>query len=193
MFLSNKILRIISLILVFSWWVYWTIKGKEAHRKKQKTQKTGLKNIIERLPVSIGSQLIFIQLLGLKILTFPKSLLIESFGFIILIIGIFLSISGRKQLDNNWSAAYEYQIKHNQTLIKEGIYKYIRHPIYAGMILMFFGAELVAQSYLYFLTPVIFLWLYNWAKREEVLLIKHFGNKYRLHMKKSKMFIPFIV
>ena len=165
---------------------------KKANKLKPKLQKTNLLNIIERILLFSIGIIILSQLLGLQIFPFPYKLLSQSIGFVILLIAASISISGRKQLDTNWTAASDFQIKKDHTLINKGIYKYIRHPIYTGMGLMFLAVELIAQSYLYLLFFPTFIQLYFWAKREELLLLKHFGKKYADYLKSSKMFFPFI-
>lgn len=187
------VLEKLSFTILVIWWIYWTIKGKIANYRNKKTKKTSLRNIIERFPISFTTFLIFIQFLGLKILPFTDNLVTLSIGFIFLVFGVYISISGREALGTNWTAGYEYQIKRDHLLIKEGIYKYIRHPIYTGMLLIFFGAEIIIQSYLFLFVVLIFLQFLYWARREEILLTYHFGKEYKIYMKSSKMFIPFVL
>ncbi len=85
-------------------------------------------------------------------------------------------------------------IEQNHTLITTGIYKYIRHPIYLGMLLIFFGYALSFKS---IITPFTFLILFflifnNRMNLEEKLLKEEFGSDYEQYMKRTKRLIPYI-
>jgi protein-S-isoprenylcysteine O-methyltransferase Ste14 len=93
----------------------------------------------------------------------------------------------------NWAHGGEYQVKNNQELVTIGIYRYIRHPIYLGVMLAYGGGQIVAGSYL----SMVFLVLFTYssivqAKKEEKLLLQHFGQEYEDYMRKTKMLIPFV-
>jgi len=186
------IIRLTVIVLLTLQWLYWVIKAKEAHNKKPRLQPILLRSVLERLFNRIPAFVIMLQLLGIKLLPFPTAVYISFFGLILFFIGLAISISARHQLDVNWTNSYEYQIKRNHSLVIKGIYRYIRHPIYTGLILTFLGTELVVQSYLVFTVIFAMLICYYWGKREERILLKHFGNTYRNYTERTKMFIPFI-
>jgi len=85
-------------------------------------------------------------------------------------------------------------IEDTQTVVEIGVYRYIRHPLYAS--LMYFGwgvffkntgltsaALACAATIFWFLT----------ARYEERFNIDHFGETYSEYMKRTKMFIPFLL
>lgn len=79
-------------------------------------------------------------------------------------------------------------------VVKTGVYKYIRHPQYAGLIMLSLGMLLnwatLPQLLLF---PVIVVLYYRLAKREEQDMIKEFGEEYIMYMARTKRFIPFVV
>jgi len=186
------IIRLTVLILLALQWLYWFIKSKEAEKKKPKTQFTSFKIIIEKFFGIVGNTVVTFQLIGMKIYPFSSNTLIHYFGFFLVLVGITLAITARKQLDSNWTHAYDYQIKREHTLVTDGIYQYIRHPIYSGIIFTSLGVQLIVQSYLFFFALLALPWCYYWGKREEKILSTHFGMEYKNYMKKTKMFIPYI-
>ncbi|MBI4096811.1 MAG: isoprenylcysteine carboxylmethyltransferase family protein [Candidatus Levybacteria bacterium] len=118
---------------------------------------------------------------------------IQVIGFCISLIGILIAVAGRKELGANWTHAREYQVKRRHELVETGIYRYIRHPIYTGFAVYLIGAELVAKSWL--VIPIVliaFSGAYIQGKREEKLLLAHFGKQYKQYMRRSKMLIPFV-
>lgn len=80
------------------------------------------------------------------------------------------------------------------TLVKRGVYRYIRHPQYSGLLLLSFGMMVEwATLPLLILYPVMIGMYIRLAKKEEQDMIAEFGDEYKEYMKKTKMFIPFIV
>ena len=134
-----------------------------------------------------------IQLLGVHILSMPHvPFWFAYLGFLLVLIGIGISIAARYALHTNWTGAAEYQIKNNHTLITHGIYHFIRHPIYVGMGIAFVGSEMVVGSYLFISMFAFFIAAYVQGKREEKILLAHFGKKYSIYMERSKMLFPFV-
>ncbi len=79
------------------------------------------------------------------------------------------------------------------TIVATGIYKYIRHPLYACLILLTLGAGLKNTDLLSLvLVLVAALFYYLTAKVEEEEMIAKFKDGYREYIQKTKMFIPFI-
>ncbi len=78
-------------------------------------------------------------------------------------------------------------------LVTEGIYKYIRHPLYSSLLLLAWGAYLKHVS-LYATIAVLFATaaLIATARTEERENISFFGSSYEEYIKRSKMFIPYL-
>ena len=78
------------------------------------------------------------------------------------------------------------------TLIKTGVYKYIRHPLYASLIIFSLGAFLKNPSPLgcglVITTAAGVFWT---ANIEERFNLERFGDEYREYMDKTHRFIPF--
>ena len=190
------LLRTIAVLLfVFRQW-YWFISEREAELKIPKAQSPVQQSIFRMFALRLFGVILLLQLLGMPLLqinaTTPVLFFLQVVGFLLIVVGIGISINARKTIGANWSHAFEYQVKQKQELIQGGIYRYIRHPIYAGLMLSFIGGELLAQSYVVFALSLLIIGGYNQAKSEEKLLTSHFGEKYKTYMKHSKMFIPFL-
>ena len=79
------------------------------------------------------------------------------------------------------------------SLVKKGVYRYIRHPQYTGLLLLSFGMMIEwATLPLLILYPVMMVMYIRLAKREEKDMLNEFGDEYKEYMKTTKMFIPFI-
>jgi len=78
-------------------------------------------------------------------------------------------------------------------LIETGVFKHIRHPLYASLIFLTWAIFLkkpeVTLSLLAIISTIL---LYFTSKYDEKECINYFGQKYRDYMKRTKMFIPFL-
>ena len=183
------ILRGLTLIILIIWRLYWTVTKLTADKNKPKTKHQPIR--LEQLGLVFFGTIILLGLFNFTL--FPlRSSLIQMVGFIILVVGFIISMSGRKTLADNWTESYNFQIKKKHELIQSGVYKFIRHPIYTGVYLTNLGAFMVIQTWLFI--PVIGLIFYidKMAKREEKLLIKFFGKAYLEYIRTSKRFFPYI-
>jgi len=186
----NFILRTLTFVILIIWRVYWDINTKKAEIKKPKTDKN--KRIIEIILFNVSGIYILVNLFSFVLFPF-HNLLIQIIGFVFVIFGFIEAMVDRITLNDNWTRSFEFQIKESHELISTGIYGYVRHPIYGGLILMVPGVLLVSGSYTFIAGLVIMLIAAEiFARREEVLLTKHFDKKYTEYMKTTKKFIPFI-
>lgn len=113
-------------------------------------------------------------------------------GVVLYTAGLLIAVVARFQLDNNWSDIETAQVLTHQQVVSNGIYGYVRHPIYVGDILLLLGLELSLNSWLVLgvalMTPVILLQ----ATREEKKLVETLPG-YDLYCQQTKRFIPFVV
>ncbi|NDP21918.1 MAG: isoprenylcysteine carboxylmethyltransferase family protein [Paludibacter sp.] len=78
-------------------------------------------------------------------------------------------------------------------LIDTGVFKYIRHPLYASLILVTCALFLKNPEVILFLLSIISTtFLYFTSKYDEKECLHYFGDIYSDYMKRTKMFIPFI-
>lgn len=101
-------------------------------------------------------------------------------GYLIIGIGALLILAGWKKI---------YQGK--GSLVTDGIYKHVRHPQYAGIILITIGMIVHWPTlFTLLLWPVLTLAYYKLAKREEKELEIKLGKPYRQYLQETPMFIP---
>lgn len=93
-------------------------------------------------------------------------------------------------LGANWSPKLDIMADHQ--LITEGIYHYIRHPIYAGIWLWALAQPLLIPNWIAgFAMMIAFLPLYLIRMpREEQMMLDHFGDAYRHYMQQTGRLIP---
>jgi len=133
--------------------------------------------------------LIRLRLGVIKMDYLPLRTLFMFFGLFLVIFGCIINIKGRFNLGKNW--ANHIKIYESQTLVQEGVYKIVRHPLYASIIWMFYGASLIYLNISALLanTLIFIPFMFYRAKQEEILLTNRF-EEYKNYQMKVGMFFP---
>lgn len=85
-------------------------------------------------------------------------------------------------------------IDNTTVLVKRGVYRYIRHPLYGSLLLLGWGAFLKNASPLSgILALAASAFLVTTAKMEEAENLQKFGADYATYMRTTRMFIPFLI
>jgi protein-S-isoprenylcysteine O-methyltransferase Ste14 len=111
-------------------------------------------------------------------------------GVVILLFAVWLLWQAHADLGRNWSSTL--QITEGHQLVTQGIYSYIRHPIYAAVWLMSIAQVLMLPNWiagpacLVLFLPVFLVRV----PREERMMVDHFGEEYRDYMKRTGGIIP---
>jgi protein-S-isoprenylcysteine O-methyltransferase Ste14 len=86
-----------------------------------------------------------------------------------------------------------YKIEKTTKLVTEGVYGFIRHPLYSSLLFLAWGIFFKFFSTLGFiLTIVTSFFIVFTAKKEEIENYEYFGDEYHSFKQKTKMFIPYI-
>jgi protein-S-isoprenylcysteine O-methyltransferase Ste14 len=84
-----------------------------------------------------------------------------------------------------------YQAQQNRQLATTGVYAYLRHPQYAGFILVMIGFLLQWPTLLTLAMFPLLVWMYvRLARREEREALAEFGDEYRRYADAVPGFIP---
>jgi len=113
-------------------------------------------------------------------------------GSMLIVVGIIIRFIAIRTLGKFFTV--NLAIYGNHSLIKNGLYKYIRHPSYTGSLLSFLGFGLSLNNWLSLIiifVPVLVTFI-NRINIEEKLLQKQFGTEYSDYKKKTKRLIPMI-
>ena len=111
--------------------------------------------------------------------------IIKIISSIILFFDVIFFYFTHKQLSNNWSPYLE--IKENQKLITDGVYKYIRHPMYFQCWIMVIFQGLILSNIFVEIFGII-CWGILYFKRinnEVKMMIDEFCNEYKEYMRKT--------
>lgn len=120
-----------------------------------------------------------------------------SWGLLIISIGIILNSflllkqkGGHKDRTGN---SENLRFENTTNLVQDGIYSYIRHPMYSSLLFLIWGAFMKAPSFVG-LAPAIIgtTALILTGKMEERENLEFFGEEYKNYMEKTKKLVPFI-
>jgi len=123
------------------------------------------------------------QIVSWILLLYSGLLLIQSIYF-------FKKYGGSREKRND---SVNLDFENTISLIQEGIYKYVRHPMYGSLLFLALGAMFKYISIITILLAVLIsVFVFFTATVEEKENLEFFGSGYEDYMKKTKMFIPFI-
>lgn len=111
-------------------------------------------------------------------------------GILLLLLALWLFWRSHADLGRNWSPSL--QIMEEHTLVTNGIYRAIRHPMYASQWVFVIAQLLLLQNWI--AGPVTLLvfapFYFLRVPQEEQLMIEHFGAAYRAYMARTGRIVP---
>ena len=121
----------------------------------------------------------------------PIAIWLAALGAALTFAGLAFSIWARFVIAENWSSYVE--VKRDHELIVEGPYRWVRHPIYTGLLLAFIGSALAVGEWRGVLAVVIVAAAF-WRKLrlEEALMRRQFGEAYARYAARVPALIPFV-
>ena len=131
-------------------------------------------------------------LINLKVWFHDPFSLNQIFSWILLILSAYAGIAGFLLLKGKGKSSGNFE--NTTTLVKSGIYRLIRHPLYLSLFLLGTGVMMkrpVAEALV--LGAVNLFAIYFTALVEEKEMAEKFGSEYKEYMKETKMFIPFFL
>lgn len=186
--------------LIIGWVLYFVIHSFLASNY--------IKNIFQiRLPSLFRYYRIFFNLVAIigliimvrltfndNILLFKQTTFLFIISIVLIILGLVVLVIASTTFNLKEFLGIEtYEIKMESKLVTKGIYKFMRHPLYTGTILLLSGYFLYVPtlSVLIFLI-LTFVYIEIGSRLEEKKLLIEFGNDYTEYCKNVKRYFPFI-
>lgn len=86
-----------------------------------------------------------------------------------------------------------FAFENTARLVDDGLYGYIRHPMYSSLLLLLWGFYLKSPGALTTLLVIAgTLALFKAARAEEAENLRTFGRAYRTYIRRTRMFIPYL-
>jgi protein-S-isoprenylcysteine O-methyltransferase Ste14 len=177
-------LRVAIAITWAVFWIYWLISAFGA---KQSTRR------LRRLPVNgVTALAVFILVRvfrgGDLVVHSP---VLGAIGAVVFASGLALAVWARIHLGRNWGMPMTQRVE--PELVTSGPYRFVRHPIYSGLLLGLIGTALATDLLGLIVAVVVTAYFYYSASVEERNLIATFPTAYPAYRTATKMLIPFVL
>jgi protein-S-isoprenylcysteine O-methyltransferase Ste14 len=114
-------------------------------------------------------------------------------GLLPLCAALWLFRRSHADLGRNWSVTLKVREQH--VLIKSGVYRHIRHPMYSSFFLLGLAQLLLLPNWLAGLSGLVgagLLYVFR-VFREERMMLETFGDEYRSYMVATTRIIPWVI
>jgi protein-S-isoprenylcysteine O-methyltransferase Ste14 len=184
---DTQIVHILRSVIAAVWlafWVYWLASAFSA-----KASTVGGR----RFPLNGLSALAVILLLrvfhgGSTAVNSPA---LAAIGAAVFASGLALAIWARVHLGRNWGMPMTQRAE--PELITSGPYRFVRHPIYTGLLAGILGTALATNLIGLIIVAILGGYFYYSASVEEKNLIATFPTAYPAYRSATKMLIPFVL
>jgi len=168
-------------------WLLLFFRMKRAKKREKWSERSGYLLIL-----LAGGWLIFgprspLELLNYRVL--PNVPIVWEIGLAVTATGVGIAIWARLSLGTNWSGTVT--LKDDHELVRRGPYRWIRHPIYTGIVVGMLGTAIV-KGHLggWIGAGIVLVGFYIKARREESFLREEFGAGFEEHVRQTGMFLP---
>lgn len=177
-------LRVAIAVAWIVFWLYWwasAVGVKAGIRGRRRIPLTGLGPVTVLMSVGIFRD----ENLAVR------SPVLEAIGAVVLAFGITLAVWARVHLGRNWGMPMSQ--KADAELVTSGPYRFVRHPIYSGLLAGVLGTALVTNLIDLIIVVVLGAYFYYSAFMEEKNLTATFPAAYPAYRTRTKMLIPFVL
>ncbi len=179
-------LKLVAAIVWVPFWVYWlamAATAKESVSRGWSWGRMGRLSTVLAVLVTVrllrhGSGTVHSDALGV-------------IGLIAVLSGMALAIWARIHLGRNWGMPMSERAE--PELVSSGPYRYVRHPIYTGLILALFGTALATNLWSLLIMLVPSAYFYYASGVEEQNLTATFPTQYPGYKAHTKRLIPFLL
>ncbi|HSY46952.1 MAG TPA: isoprenylcysteine carboxylmethyltransferase family protein [Steroidobacteraceae bacterium] len=178
-------------LLWLAWALYWIVSA--ANSKTTRRRESLGSRLAHILPLILGGVLLAGNALpwrGLHDRLWPRSLTAYWIGVALLAAGLAFTVWARVHLGRNWSGSVT--VKEGHELIRSGPYRYVRHPIYTGLLAALLGSAIASGTVRAVLgLLIIAAALLRKLRVEERFMRETFPGEYQRYSEQTPALIPF--
>jgi len=177
----------LKFVLGCAWLVFWIYWIASAAASKQSVP-SGWRTRLTGVSV-VGVFLIAGVLRGGSLAV--HSVILAAIGALLFACGIALAVWARLHLGGNWGMPMTQRAE--PELVTSGPYRFVRHPIYSGLLTAILGTALVDNLLGLIVVAVLVGYFYYCGTVEERNLTATFPKTYPEYRSRTKMLIPFLL
>ncbi len=177
-------LRVAISITWVVFWIYWLVSAFGAN------QSTGRGRRLPLTGFTAVAVFVLVRVLhggGLAV----HSPVLGAIGAVVFVSGLLFAVWARVHLGRNWGMPMTERVE--PELVTSGPYRFVRHPIYSGLILGLIGTALATNLVGLIIAVVLGAYFYYSASVEEKNLVVAFPTAYPAYRTATKMLIPFVL
>jgi len=163
------------------------LKTKEDHSSILDNLLLGLNGVAMLLPI------FYVFTSWFDFANFILPLWLRWIGVFLFLFAAYILWLTHQAMGRNWTPTLGIREDHN--LVTDGIFKYLRHPMYASHLLWAIAQPLILANWLvgfpFLLTQIAQYWLR--IREEEGMMLEHFGDEYREYMETTGRLIPWTI
>ncbi|MGH7075364.1 MAG: methyltransferase family protein [Stellaceae bacterium] len=171
---------------------YWWIESWRAHAVRRR--ESAASRLSHTVPLLIGIVLMVSPRwlpYWLSGRALPCNELTAWMGIAVMVVGLGISVWARRHLAGWWSSAVT--LKQDHQLIRSGPYRWVRHPIYTGLLLGMLGTAIAVGEWHSFVSfPFIAAALCRKIAIEESFLRQAFPEDYERYRAEVPALIPLL-
>lgn len=115
---------------------------------------------------------------------------LEAVGFVLFVSGLAVAVWARLYLGRNWGSPMSEKV--DPELVTTGPYRFIRHPIYSGIILGTVGTAVTIGPLVLLATVLLGGYFVYAATVEERIMARRFPEAFPAYKRSTKMLVPFV-
>lgn len=185
-----------NIVFLFGFVVFFWIRHVFIKRTKTETKAVsrfdGLEKILlaAMFPPTLLLPLLYLFTPLLAFADYRLPVLVPWFGAATMAASLWLFWRSHVDLGQNWSVSLE--IRDGHQMITHGIYRLIRHPMYASIWLWAVAQGMLLQNWFagWSIMPVFAAMYFLRMPREEQLMCESFGDAYREYMRRTGRLFP---
>ena len=171
----------------FGMWLLWALRTKRTQVRER---------FSSRIPYLILNVAAFYAMFHrdvayswMRVRILPPAPWVDPLGVAVTAAGLLFAIWARACLGSNWSGTVTVKVGHQ--LIRTGPYRWVRHPIYSGMLLGMIGTA-ISKGQLRGIVAVVLLWIgFTMKSRiEERFMTNTFGAEYTEYSHTTGAIVP---
>jgi protein-S-isoprenylcysteine O-methyltransferase Ste14 len=177
----------IGLLVFVIFALYWSCAAGDSAGSE--STEPGWSTTLHRVLVGVALIAILFPIPGLSARFAPSAGWVVAVGLVVELAGVVLAVLARRALGRSWSSAVRVAPDHQ--LVRTGVYRRLRHPIYTGMLLVYLGLALQSGR-LNALAGFALAVAAYWRKLglEEQLMKIRFGSEFEAWRKESWALLP---
>lgn len=182
-------MKVVAAVIFVGWalfWLYWLIASFGVKSGTAAWRRGALVRVVILVLVVVLLRTRAMRGLGLN-----RDAWLEGIGLALFVLGLALAVWARVYIGRNWGMPMTHKV--DPELVTTGPYRFVRHPIYSGILLAMIGTGVAVSVYWLVLAVLLGAYFVYSAAMEERYLTERFPDAYPEYKRSTKMLIPFVL